>query len=67
MIEEDAEHFGNDLVSELEQENQRLRHREDELKRAIAFKLAAQQARREQLLTRLRMLEHIKHEEGVSS
>jgi hypothetical protein len=53
-------------VSELEQQNQRLRQREDELKRAIAFKLGAQQARREQLLTRLRMLEQIKHEEGVS-
>jgi hypothetical protein len=35
------------MVIELELENQRLRQREDELKRAIAFKLAEQQQRRE--------------------
>lgn len=54
------EDFGNDMVLELEQENQRLRHREEMMRREIEARQIEQQIRREQLLTKMRELQMIK-------
>jgi hypothetical protein len=45
--------FGNEFVLQLEQENSRLRAREEELKAIIAERLKAQQRRREELVSML--------------
>lgn len=45
--------FGNEFVLQLEQENSRLRAREEELKAVIAERLRAQQRRREELVAML--------------
>lgn len=47
------EDFGNEFVLQLEQENSRLRAREEELRALIAERLMAQQRRREELVALL--------------
>lgn len=57
ILEDSNEHFGNDLVIELELENARLRHQEEELRREFQARYAAQQVRKQQLMARIRELE----------